>query len=40
MPLFLPHAHEEFVDAILDEQIVSTGDGGVHHFLVVKKNLL
>ena len=40
MPLFLPYAHKEFVDAILDEQIVSTRDGGVHHFLVVKKNLL
>ena len=34
MPLFLPYSHKEFVDAILDEQIFSTRDGGVHHFLV------
>ena len=34
LPLNLPYAHKESVDAILDEQIVSTGDGGVHNFLV------
>ena len=34
LPLNLPYAHKESVDAILDEQIVSTRDGGVHNFLV------
>ena len=34
LPLNLPYAHKESVDAILDEHIVSTRDGGVHHFLV------
>ena len=41
MPLFLPrlslnlpYAHKESIDAILDEQIVSIRDGGVHRFLV------
>ena len=34
LPLNLPHAHKELIDAILDEQIVSTRDGGVHRFLV------
>ena len=33
-PLNLPYAHKESIDAILDEQIVSTKDGGVHRFLV------
>ena len=33
-PLNLPYAHKESIDAILDEQIVSTRDGGVHRFLV------
>ena len=33
-PLNLPYAHKESIDAILDEQIVSTKDGRVHHFLV------
>ena len=33
-PLNLPYANKEFIDAILDEQIVSTKDGGVHCFLV------
>ena len=33
-PLNLPYTHKESIDAILDEQIVSTMDGGVHHFLV------
>ena len=27
-------AHKESIDAILDEQIISTRDGGVHYFLV------
>ena len=34
LPLNFPYAHKEPIDAILDEQIVSTRDGGVHHFLV------
>ncbi|XP_050278133.1 uncharacterized protein LOC126719643 [Quercus robur] len=34
LPLNLPYAHKESIDAILDEQIVSTRDEGVHHFLV------
>ena len=34
LPLNLPYAHKESIDAILDEQIVSTRDGGVHHFLI------
>ena len=34
LPLNLPYAHKESIDAILDEQIVSTRDGGVHRFLV------
>ena len=34
LPLNLSYAHKEFIDAILDEQIVSTRDGGVHRFLV------
>ena len=34
LPLNLPFAHKESIDAILDEHIVSTRDGGVHHFLV------
>ena len=34
LPLNLPDAHKESIDAILDEQIVSTRDGGVHCFLV------
>ena len=33
LPLNLPYAHKEFINAILDEQIVSTRDG-VHCFLV------
>ena len=33
-PLNLPYANKEFIDAILDEQIVSTKDGRVHCFLV------
>ena len=33
-PLNLPYAHKKSIDAILDEQIVSTRDGGVHRFLV------
>ena len=33
LPLNLPYAHKS-IDAILDEQIVSTRDGGVHRFLV------
>ena len=33
-PLNLPYAHKEFIDAILDEQIVSIKGGGVHRFLV------
>ena len=34
LPLNLPYAYKESIDAILDEQIISTRDGGVHHFLV------
>ncbi|KAL4626266.1 hypothetical protein ACB092_05G083900 [Castanea dentata] len=34
LPLNFPYAHKESIDAILDEQIVSTRDGGVHRFLV------
>ena len=34
LPLNLPYAHRKSIDAILDEQIVSTRDGGVHHLLV------
>ena len=34
LPLNLPYAHKESIDAILDEQIVSTRYGGVHRFLV------
>ena len=34
LPLNLLYAHKESIDAILDEQIVSTKDGGVYHFLV------
>ena len=34
LPLNLPYAQKESIDAILDEQIISTRDGGVHHFLV------
>ena len=34
LPLNLPYAHKESIDAILDEHIISTRDGGVHHFLV------
>ena len=30
LPLNLPYAYKESIDAILDEQIVSTRDGGVH----------
>uniref|UniRef100_A0A2N9IA60 Reverse transcriptase n=1 Tax=Fagus sylvatica TaxID=28930 RepID=A0A2N9IA60_FAGSY len=33
-PLNLPYARKEHIDAILDEQIVSTRDGGVQRFLV------
>uniref|UniRef100_A0A2N9H1M6 Integrase catalytic domain-containing protein n=1 Tax=Fagus sylvatica TaxID=28930 RepID=A0A2N9H1M6_FAGSY len=33
-PLNLPYACKEHIDAILDEQIVSTRDGGVQRFLV------
>ena len=33
LPLNLPYAHKS-IDAILDDQIVSTSDGGVHRFLV------
>ena len=33
-PLNLPYAHKESIDAILNGQIVSTRDGGVHRFLV------
>ena len=32
--LNLSYVHKESIDAILDEQIVSTRDGGVHRFLV------
>ena len=34
LPLNLPYAHKESNDAILDERIVSTRDGGSHRFLV------
>ena len=34
LPLNLPYAHKESTNAILNEQIVSTKDGGVHRFLV------
>ena len=34
LPLNLSYAYKESIDAILDEQIVSTRDGGIHHFLV------
>ena len=34
LPLNLPYAHKESIDAILDEKIVSTRDGEIHHFLV------
>ena len=34
LPLNMPYAHKESIDAILDEQIVSTRDGGVYRFLV------
>ena len=34
LPLNLPYAHKESIDAILNGQIVSTRDGGVHRFLV------
>ena len=34
LPLNLSYAHKESIDVILDEQIVSTRDGGVHRFLV------
>ena len=34
LPLNFPYAHKESIGAILDEQIVSTRDGGVHRFLV------
>ena len=34
LPLNLPYAHKESIDAILDEHIVSTKDGGIHCFLV------
>ena len=34
LPLNLPYAHKKSIDAILDEHIVSTKDGGIHHFLV------
>uniref|UniRef100_A0A2N9E2R4 Integrase catalytic domain-containing protein n=1 Tax=Fagus sylvatica TaxID=28930 RepID=A0A2N9E2R4_FAGSY len=33
-PLNLPYARKEHINAILDEQIVSTRDGGVQRFLV------
>ena len=33
-PLNLPYARKEHIDAILDEKIVSTRDGGVQRFLV------
>ena len=32
MPIF--HTHKEHIDATLDEQLVSTRDGGVQRFLV------
>ena len=34
LPLNLSYAHKESIDAILDEQIVSTRDGGFYCFLV------
>ena len=34
LPLNLPYTCKESIYAILDEQIVSTRDGGVHRFLV------
>ena len=34
LPLNLLYEHKESIDAILDEQIVSTRDGGIHRFLV------
>ena len=34
LPLNFPYAHKESINAILDEQIVSTRDQEVHHFLV------
>ena len=34
LPLNLPYAHKESIDVILDEQIISTRDGGVQHFLI------
>ena len=34
LPLNLSYAHKESIDAMLDEQIVSTRDEGVHRFLV------
>ena len=34
LPLNLPYAHKESIDVILDEQIVSIRDEGVHRFLV------
>ena len=34
LPLNFPYAHKESIDAILDEQTVSTRDGEVHRFLV------
>ena len=34
LPLNQTYAHKESIDAILDEPIVSTMDGGVHRFLV------
>uniref|UniRef100_A0A2N9FGZ1 RNA-directed DNA polymerase n=1 Tax=Fagus sylvatica TaxID=28930 RepID=A0A2N9FGZ1_FAGSY len=33
-PLNLPYSRKEHIDAILDEQIISTKDGGVQRFLV------
>ena len=40
LPLNLSYAHKEFVDAILDEQIVSTRGGGVHCFRVHWRQIL
>ena len=34
LPLNLPYAHKESIDASLDEQIVSTREGEIHRFLV------
>ena len=34
LPLNFPYAHKESIDVILDEQIISTRDGGVQHFLI------